>query len=85
MDFRAFALSTLKEFRLLVEGSLVNLRRAAFRRHSLLNQDMLRLFEGEVFSIVTFAIAIKISVTCFIRAADLGPVFYYIKVYIVAS
>ena len=71
MLFLAFALSSLKEFRLLVKGSFLNLRRAAFRNliailHSLLNQGVLCQFEGEVFGIVSFAIAINVSVKCFI-------------------
>ena len=72
MVFLAFALSSLKEFKLLVRGSFLNLLRAVFRRliailHSLLNQGVLRLFDGEVFGIVSFAIAINVSVKCFIR------------------
>ena len=52
--------------------SFWNLRRAAFLSQiamlrSLLNQGVLRPFEGEVFGIVSFAIAIDISVKCFIR------------------
>ena len=72
MVFLAFAQSSLKEFRVLVKSSFLNLRRAAFRSliailHSLLNQGMLRLFEGEHFGIVSFAIAINVLVKCFIR------------------
>ena len=60
MVFLAFALSSLKEFRLLVKGSFLNLQRAAFRSliailHLSLNQGVLRLFEGEVFGMVSFA------------------------------
>ena len=77
MVFLAFALSSLKEFRLLVKGSFLNLRRAAFHSliailHSLLNQGMLCLFEGEVSGIVSFAIAINVSVKCFIRSVLFG-------------
>ena len=61
----------MTEFRLLVEGSLSNLRRATLRSriailHSLLNQGVLRLFDGEVFGMVSFAIAITICVKCFV-------------------
>ena len=74
MVFLAFALNSLKEFRLLVKGSFLNLYRAAFHSqtailHSLLNQGMLCLFEGEVFGIVSFAI---VSVKCFIRTMVFG-------------
>ena len=77
MVFLAFALSNLKDFRFLVKGSFLNLQRAAFRSliailHSLLNQGVLRLFEGEVFGIVLFAIVINISVKCFIRTVLFG-------------
>ena len=68
MVFFAFALSSLKEFRLLVKGTFLNLRRAAFRRriailHSLLNQGVLRLFDG---------VAINVSIKCFIRTQMFG-------------
>ena len=77
MVFLAFALSSLKEFTLLVKGSFFNFRGAAFRSmiailHSLLNQCVLRLFEGEVFGIVSFAIAFNVSVKCFIRSVLFG-------------
>ena len=57
---------------MLVKGSFLNLQRLAFHSlvailHSLLNQGVLHLFEDEVFSIVSFAIAIYASVKCFIR------------------
>ena len=75
MVFLAFALSSLKEFRLLVKGSFLNLRRAAFHSliailHSLLNQGVLCLFDSEVFYIV--AIAINVSIKCFIRTVLFG-------------
>ena len=65
--FCAFARSSLKMFNLLVEGSLLNLRIAAFRcwittLHSSLNQGVLRLFMGEVFGMVLLAISINVSV-----------------------
>ena len=77
MVFLAFALSSLKEFRLLVKGSFLNLRRAAFRSlivilHSLLNQGVLPLFEGVVFGQVSFGIVINVSVKCFIRTVLFG-------------
>ena len=77
MVFLAFALSSLKEFRLLVKGSFLNLRRAAFRSlmailHSLLNQGVWHLFVGEVFDIVSFGIIINISMKCFIRTLLFG-------------
>ena len=77
MVFLAFALSSLKEFRLLVKGSFFNLRRTAFRNliailHSLLNQGTLRLFESEVFDIVSFAVAFNVSVKCFIITVLFG-------------
>ena len=70
MVFLAFALSSLKEFRLLVKDSFLNLHKAAFYSqitilHSLLNQGVLHLFEGEVFGIVSFAMAINVSVKMF--------------------
>ena len=72
MAFLAFALSSLKEFRLLVKGSLLNKRRAAFLSriailHSLLNLGVLRLLDVEVSGVVSFAIAFNVSVKCFIR------------------
>ena len=68
--FQAFALSNLNESRLLVEGLLLNLQRAALRSqiailHSLLNQGVLCLFDGEVFGMVSFAIVISVCVKCF--------------------
>ena len=71
MDLLAFDLNSLKEFRLL-KGSFLNLQRAVFRNrivilHSLLNQGVLRLFDGVVLGIVSFAIAINVSVKCFIK------------------
>ena len=77
MIFLVFALTCLKEFRLLVKGSFLNLRRAAFLSqiailHSSLNQGVLRLFEGEVFDILSFAIAMNISVICLIRTVVFG-------------
>ena len=77
MVFLAFALSNLKEFRLLVNFFFFNSRRATFCSliailHSLLNEGVLRLFEGEVFGIVLFAIAITVSVKCFIRSVLFG-------------
>ena len=76
MVFLAFALSSFKEFRLLVKA-FFNLRRAAFHSliailHSMLNQGDLHLFEGEVFAIVSFAIAINVSVKCFIWTVLFG-------------
>ena len=71
MVFLTFALGSLKEFRLFVNGSFLNFQSSAFRSliailHSLFNQGVLRLFEGEVFGIVSFAIAVNVSVKYFI-------------------
>ena len=73
MFFLAFALSCLKEFRFVIKGTFLNLRTAAFRSliailHLLLNQSVLRLFEDAVFGIVSFAIAINVTVKCYIRS-----------------
>ncbi len=77
MIFLAFALSSLKEFRLLVKCSFLNLQSVAFRSliailHLLLNQGVMRLLGGEVFGIVSFAIAINVSIKCFIRTVLFG-------------
>ena len=40
--------------------------------HSLLNQGVLHLFEGKFFGIVSFAIAINVSVKCFFRTVLFG-------------
>ena len=66
MVFLAFALSSLKEYRLF-KGSFLNLWRATFHSliailHSLLNQGVLCLF----------AIATNVSVKCFIRTVLFG-------------
>ena len=75
--FLALALNCLNELRLRMRGSFWNLRSAAFRSwiavlQSLLNQGVLCLFDGEFFGIVSFAIAIKVSVKCFIRTIQFG-------------
>ena len=77
MVFLDFSLSNLTEFRLLVKGYFLILRRAAFCSliailHSLLNQGVLRLFSGVVFAIVSCATAINISVKCYIRTILFG-------------
>ena len=66
-----FALISLKEFKLVVVGSLLNLHSAAFCRHitilqSSLNQGELSLFEDKVFGIVSFAIKSFSEVLCWI-------------------
>ena len=77
MVFLAFSLSSLKGFRLLVVGPFINLQRATFRSriailNSLLNQGALRLFDDKVFGIVSFTIAINVSVKDFIKTVLFG-------------
>ena len=69
-----FALSCLKEFKLMVVGSLLNLCRATFHRliavlKSSLNQGVLCLFKGELFGIVSFAIEARVSVSTLLFAS----------------
>ena len=73
MVLYAFAQSSLKEFKLVVVGSLLN----SFRRwivvlQSLLKQSTLFLFEGEVFGMASFAIEIRVSVKCFVMSLLFG-------------
>ena len=75
--FLALALSCLNELRLQARVSFWNLHRAVFCSRiailqSLLIQGVLNLFDGEFSGIVSFAIAIKVSVKCFIRTVRFG-------------
>ena len=70
MIFCDFALRSLKALRLMVVGSLSNFRKAPLRRRIavlqlLLNQDVLSLFEADVFAIVSFAIEIRVRWSVF--------------------
>ena len=82
MISRAFTLNSLKEFKLVEEGSLLNLRSEAFHRRiavlqSSLNQGMLCLFEGEVFGMVSFASEIRVSINCFVRFLLFGSCIHF--------
>ena len=71
MVLLGFALSDLKEFKLMVVGSLLNLRSSAFHMRiavllTSLNQGELVLFEGDVFVMAFFAIEFRVSMKCFV-------------------
>ena len=71
------ALSCLKGFKLVVVDPSLNWRSAAFHRRtavlqSSLNKGVLRLFEGELFGMVSFAIEIRVSVKCIVWSMLFG-------------
>ena len=76
ISFHVFAQRSLKSWRLVVVGFLLNLRTTALRRRiaflqSSLNQGVLCLFEVEVLAIDSFAINIFFGLRC----SGLGRVF----------